>query len=373
MQDTVIHTSDPRACYRAMQAEIDEAIRSVLDDPGYILGEAVSRFEQEFSRYVGVGFGVGMNNGTDAIHLALRALGVGIGDEVITVSHTAVATVAAIRMSGATPVLADVDPMTRTIDPNEALKLISPRTKAMVVVHLYGHPAAMDDLVPLCREHGIFLVEDCAQAHGARFNGRMVGGFGQLATFSFYPTKNLGAIGDAGMVVTNDPDLADKLTLLRQYGWTRPQYSTIEGWNSRLDPIQAAILSVKLRKLDEHTERRRQLAQRYQEALSGSELRLPTQRDGGEHVYHLYVVELKDENSRDNLREHLIKAGVNAGIHYPFGVHEQPAYKNWIRTGSMSVTERLTRTVLSLPLYPELSDVQQDQVIDAVRKFPHYP
>ena len=369
MEEKVIQTADPGAGYLALRTEIDAAIRSVLEGPAYVLGSTVSRFEEEFAQYVGVAHGIGVNNGTDAIHLALRALDIGPGDEVITVSHTAVATVAAIAMAGATPVLADVDARTRTIDVDRAASLITPRTKAIIAVHLYGHPADLDRLGALCNDHGLALIEDCAQAHGARWQGKVVGSIGRVSTFSFYPTKNLGAIGDAGMVLTNDEAIAGRLRLLRQYGWERPQYSIIQGWNSRMDPLQAGILSVKLRHLEMQTTRRRTLAAAYRDQLSGLPLLLPTEQDGCKHVYHLYVVELQDEGTRDALRSHLAKRGVNAGIHYAYGVHEQPAYKEWIRTSSMKGTERLARTVLSLPLYPELTDAEQDRVSHAVRTF----
>ena len=369
MEQRVIHTSDPRAGYRALRHEIDEAIRSTLDGPAYILGETVARFEADFAKYIGVGHGVGVNNGTDAIHLALRALDIGPGDEVITVSHTAVATVAAIVMAGAVPVLADVDPDTCTIDPAAAEGLVTPRTKAIIAVHLYGCPADLDALIRLCEQRGLALVEDCAQCHAAEWKDRMTGSFGRVSTFSFYPTKNLGAIGDAGLVATNDRAIADKLRLLRQYGWEKPQYSIIQGWNSRMDPLQAAILSVKLRHLDDHTARRRALAAGYNDQLNGLPVVLPVGRPGRKHVYHLYVMQLHDQATRDALREHLAAQGINAGIHYPFGVHEQPAYAPWIRTGSMNVTERLARTVLSLPLYPELSDEDHQRVCVNVRSF----
>lgn len=371
MEESFILTADPGAGYRASKQEIDLAIRSVLDGPAYILGEAVARFEREFAQFVGAEHGVGMNNGTDAIHLALRALKIGPGDEVITVSHTAVATVAAVCMAGATPVLADVDPRTRTIDPRSAAELISARTKAVIAVHLYGHPADLEAIQALCQRHGLALIEDCAQSHAARYNGQMVGSFGQLAAFSFYPTKNLGAIGDAGMVLTSDPRLAEDLRLLRQYGWDRPQYSLVQGWNSRMDPIQAAILSVKLGLLEKNTDRRRSLAGSYRDQLAGLPIALPHVADGCEHAYHLYVVELENGPTRDALRTHLADLRIAAGIHYPYGVHQQPAYRDWIRTGNMAVTERLASTVLSLPLYPELSDADQLRVSQGIRDFFH--
>jgi len=369
VEGTVIYTSDPRAGYRELQESIDAAIKTVLESPGYILGEAVPTFEEGFARFVGVEHGVGVNNGTDAIHLALRSLGIGHGDEVITVSHTAVATVAAICMAGATPVLADVDPETRTLDPGRAAELITQRTKAIVAVHLYGHPVQLDLLMELCTRHGLYLIEDCAQAHAATWGNAQVGTFGHLAAFSFYPTKNLGAIGDAGMVLTRDPELAQQLRLLRQYGWERPQFSTVQGWNSRMDTLQAAILSVKLTHLDRYTARRRELAKLYDQGLTDLPIKLPVELWGCKHAYHLYVIELQDEATRDALKDHLAVHGIIAGIHYPFGVHQQPAYQGQIKAGPLPVTERLVRTVLSLPLYPELSNEDAQRVIAAVSSY----
>ena len=368
MPSTPLLTSDPRAGYLALRTEIDAAIREVLEGPAYILGEAVSRFEAGFAAFNGTRFGIGVNNGTDALHLALRALGLGAGDEVITVSHTAVATVAAIDMAGATPVLADVDPRTRTIDPKAVEALITPRTKAVIAVHLYGHPADLEALQSICAKHGLRLIEDCAQAHAAEWNGRKVGSFGHASAFSFYPTKNLGAIGDAGMVLTNDQHVADRVRLLRQYGWRAPQHSELRGWNSRLDPLQAAILSVKLKHLDAHTLRRRELAQRYLDQLADLPLVLPVVSHGCAHAYHLFVVEAADQATRDALRAHLLRAGIHAGIHYPEPVHAQPAYLG-VTHGPMPVSERLARTVLSLPLYPEMTDADADRVASSVHEF----
>lgn len=361
-------TSDPRAGYRALAPEIDAAIRQVLEGPAYVLGETVARFEQDFAAYCGARHGVGVNNGTDAIHLALRALGIGAGDEVITVSHTAVATVAAIDMSGAIPVLADVDARTRTMDPKAAKALLTPRTRAIIAVHLYGHPADLPTLMALCDEHGLALIEDCAQAHAAEWNGRRVGSFGRVATFSFYPTKNLGAIGDAGMVVTSDDAVADRLRLLRQYGWRTPQHSELRGWNSRLDPMQAAILSAKLKHLTAQTARRQEIAARYCELLNDLPLALPSVASDCAHAYHLFVIELRDESVRDALRARLASDGIMAGVHYPEPVHRQTAYAG-IAHGPMPVSERLARTVLSLPLYPEMTDADAARVIGAVRAF----
>ena len=365
----VIQTANPRASYLALRDEINVALQSILDGTDYILGPAVEGFERSFAAYTGVGHGIGVNNGTDALHLALRGLGIGPGDQVITVSHTAVATVAAIEMSGAAPVLVDIEPRWRTIDPAAVEHAIGPGTRAVIAVHLYGQPADLGALTALCSRRGIALVEDCAQAHGARWNDRMVGSLGDIATFSFYPTKNLGAVGDAGMILTNNPAIAERIRLLRQYGWATPQHSLIPGWNSRLDPLQAAVLQVKLNYLERQTARRRSLAARYAEHLAGLPLRLPEERPDCRHVYHLYVVETVDPASRDALQAHLKGEGILAGIHYPNGVHAQPAYAGRVAIGAMPLTESLTRVILSLPLYPELSDADQDRVIAAVRGF----
>ncbi|MGV3638635.1 MAG: DegT/DnrJ/EryC1/StrS family aminotransferase [Flavobacteriales bacterium] len=369
MLEPILNVSDPRAGYLALRTEIDAAIHEVLQAPSYILGPFVERFEAEMAAYVGMPHGIGVNNGTDAIHLALRGLGVGPGDEVITVSHTAVATVAGVRMAGAAPVLVDVDPATYTVSVEAARRAITPRTKAIVAVHLYGHPAPVEALVDLCAEQGLFLVEDCAQAHGATYKGGMVGSFGAVSTFSFYPTKNLGAIGDAGMVLARDPEVARRIRLLRQYGWETPQHSLLEGWNSRMDPLQAAILSVKLRHLTAQIERRRALAFRYVQLLSGLPVTLPAEEEGCRHAYHLFVVRLVDRRTRDELREQLRLIGVNAGIHYPFPVHLQQAYTGSLRTTGLPVSEAAAATVLSLPLYPEMADTDVDRVSSGVAAY----
>lgn len=367
--EELLPVAAPRAGYLAHREAIDHAIREVLESNQYILGTKVEGFERAFAAYTGMRHGIGVNTGTDAIHLALRALGIGPGDEVITVAHGAVATVAAIRMAGAEPVLADVDPDTLNISTEAAKALLSGRTKAIVAVHLYGHPAELAALAALCAERGLHLIEDCAQAHGATFQGRRVGSLGMVSTFSFYPTKNLGGIGDGGMVLTNDPDLARRLRLFRQYGWETPQHSLLEGWNSRLDPLQAAILEVKLGHLDRDNDRRRELAAAYSAAFHGLPLRLPVERNGCRPVYHLYVVRTRDRETRRVLQDALLADGILTGIHYPEPVHEQPAYRQWIKTGPMPVTQEAAGTVLSLPLFPELTDAEQQRVIHAVRSF----
>ncbi len=364
-----LYFAKPAAQYVAYKAEIDEAIQRVLNGQVYILGPEVKAFEAEFATWCGATHGVGVANGTDAIHLALRALGIGAGDEVITTAHTAVATVAAIEMAGATPVFADIEYDRFGLDPAGVDRAITPKTKAIVAVHIYGHPVDLGPLIELAETHGLHLVEDCAQAHGATWNGRKVGSIGVVGCFSLYPTKNLGAIGDGGIVVTSDPAIADRLRQLRQYGWVRPQHAEVPGWNSRLDELQAAILRVKLSHLDEMTARRREIAARYTAGLRDLPLVLPGDVDGATHVYHLFVIRSAE---REALRAHLATRSIHAGLHYAEPVHVQPAYVERF-PASLPVTERIVHEILSLPMYPELSDADVDRVIDAVRSFHRIP
>jgi len=365
----MLHTANPTAGYLALKTEIDAAIQAVMQGSSYVLGPVVENFEQRFSDYIGTAHGVGVNSGSDALHLALRGLGIGPGAEVITVSHTAVATVAAIEMAGAVPVLVDVEPDWRTIDPAAVEAQLGPATRAVVAVHLYGHPASLGPLRELCSRRGLLLIEDCAQAHGARCGDQRVGSVGNAGIFSFYPTKNLGGIGDGGMLVTQDDELAQRVRRLRQYGWDTPQQSLVPGWNTRLDTLQAAVLAVKLPHLDAMNDARRRLAAHYGEQLRDLPLRLPAEQPGCQVVYHLYVVEAPDGSTREALRAHLLAAGIAAGIHYPTPVHRQPAYAGRLRCGPLPVTERLAATVLSLPLYPELGLPDQDRVINGIRAF----
>jgi dTDP-4-amino-4,6-dideoxygalactose transaminase len=344
--------ANPRAQTDHYRSEIEAAIGRVLASDRYILGPEVANFESEFCSYIGIEHGFGVANGTDALHLALRAIGIERGDEVITVSHTAVATVAAIELAEAVPVLVDVDPKFYTIDPVLVEAAITSRTRAIIAVHLYGQPAAVSELRAIADKHGLKLIEDCAQSHGARLQDRRLGTFGHVACFSFYPTKNLGAIGDGGFVATNDALLAERVMLLRQYGWKERYVSDIAGMNSRLDELQAAILRIKLRHLDQDNARRRELARIYSSALEGAGLKLPAVRNLAEHVFHLYVVQV---SARDKILAQLAELGFHCGIHYhyPVPIHLQPAYSGRIKV-SLPVTEELARRVLSLPLYPEL-------------------
>lgn len=362
----MILCGNPQAQYQAHKEEIDAALRRVLDKGWFILGEEVKAFEAEFAAYLGVSQAIGVGSGTEALHMAIRACGVGPGDEVITVSHTAVATVAAIELAGATPVLVDIEPDFFTLSPHQFELAITPRTKAVIPVHLYGQPADMDSIIEIARRYNLRVIEDCAQAHGAVYKNQKVGSFGDLACFSFYPTKNLGALGDGGMVVTSDPDLGQQVRLLREYGWAERYVSSIPGSNSRLDELQAAVLRVKLRYLNQDNATRRRLAGFYRADLSQTQLALPQERAETTVVYHLYVVR---SARRDELHQYLRCQGIGALVHYPVPVHLQPAYRGRLRGDSLPETERATQTVISLPMYPELSDDELSKVIEGVRSF----
>ncbi len=355
-----IAQTNPKANYHAHKEEIDAAIARVLESGWYILGREVESFEQEFAAYVGLNHAVGVANGTDALHLALRACAVGIGDAVFTVSHTAVATIAAIEMCGATPVFVDIDPVTFTMDPKDLGRAIDDTDgltrKAVIPVHLYGYPADMPAIVELARSYGLRVIEDCAQSHGAMLQGHKSGTWGDLATFSFYPTKNLGALGDGGAVVTNDAQLAQRIRSLREYGWQERYVSQMPGFNSRLDELQAAILRVKLPYLDADNDARQHLAHMYDTLLGESNLTLPHVQLQVSHVYHQYVVRTPE---RDSLKSYLRDNGVGTLIHYPMPVHQQPAYRGRGLEGrALPHTEQAAQQVLSLPMYPELTEDQ---------------
>jgi len=360
----MIASADPRASYLAHQAEIEAALRSVLASGRYILGPQVEQFERQFATYLGVGHAIGVGSGTDALHLALRALAIGPGDCVITVSNTAVATVAAIELAGAQPVLIDVDPDTFLMDLNrlqDALKSPPGRVKAIIPVHLYGNAVDMPAVMELANRHDLRVVEDCAQAHGAMFADKKVGGFGHAAAFSFYPTKNLGGIGDGGAVVCNDAAIAQRCMLLRQYGWRERYISEVKGMNTRLDEIQAAVLAVKLGHLDKENARRRQISDVYTRSLAGTSVSAPHVPAGAFHVYHQYVVR---SARREALGRRLESAGISTQILYPVPIHAQPAYKDHIAIagGGLAVTESLARQILSLPIHPQLDDSEVARV-----------
>ncbi|MBW1672185.1 MAG: DegT/DnrJ/EryC1/StrS family aminotransferase [Deltaproteobacteria bacterium] len=363
----MISCGNPKAQYIAYKAEIDEVINRVLNRGWYILGEETSDFEKEFSHYIGVQYSIGVGSGTEALHLALAACEVSRGDEVITVSHTAVATVAAIELVGAHPVFVDIEPDYYTMNPYILEEVITPRTKAIIPVHIYGQPANLEPILEISRRHNLYVIEDCAQAHGAMYKGEQVGSWGDIGCFSFYPTKNLGAIGDGGIIVTDNKALADKARLLREYGWMERFKSDIPGWNSRLDEIQSAILRVKLKHLEKDNEMRRRWAALYMEELKTCDLALPKVRSDSTHVYHQFVVH---SSRRNALQKFLGDRGIGAQIHYPMAVHQQPAYCNRLGTSTgLSVTERAVKEILSLPIYPELTKSEMEKIIGAVRAF----
>ncbi len=348
----------------ALRSELDAVIADVLDAGRFVGGEPVERFEREFAAWVGAGHAVGVASGTDAIEIALRAVGVGPGSEVITVANTCVPTVAGIEGAGATPVLVDANAETMTIDPELVAAAVTEKTAAIVPVHLYGRCADMDAILAIAAEHGLKVVEDCAQAHGATWRGRTAGTMGDAAAFSFYPTKNVGALGDGGAIVTDDDAVAALARALRNYGELDRYDSVWRGTNSRLDSLQAALLTVKLRYADAWRERRREIAARYHAALAETALRAPTDPPAGLHAYHLYVVAPAD---RDGFREELARRGVETLVHYPRAVHQHPAYEAIDRTGTLQASERLAATVVSLPLYPELDDHEISTVAEALR------
>lgn len=360
----MIFCANPSAQFKTYQSEIEAAVLKVMRSNQYVLGEEVDSLEQEFASYIGVSHAIGVANGTDALELSMRALDIKPGDEVITVSHTAVATVAAIESLGAIPVLVDVEQDFYTLDPAKLSEAMSKKTKAVIAVHIYGQSANLEDISNFCIQNKLFLIEDVSQAHGAKWNGSRLGSIGDIATFSCYPTKNLGAIGDAGLVVTEDSALAKKVRMLREYGWENRYVSEFPGRNSRLDELQAAILRIKLKGLDRDNEKRRQIAKIYQESLTGLDFHLPKVRKGAEHVFHLYVLRC---NFQQNLIEDLKKDGINLGIHYPLAVHQQNAYINRVKASSMEITEQLSRQVVSLPIYPELPLSDAHQVSAAIR------
>ena len=353
--------------YELLKPELDAAAARVLASGWYILGPEVRAFEQQFADFCGVAHCVGVGNGTEAIQLALAALGIGEGDEVITAANASVYETITALAVGATPVFVEVDEQSHTIDPAAVERAITPRTKAIVPIHLYGRMADMTALEAIAARYGIPLIEDCAQAHGASWQGRRAGSIGACGCFSFYPTKNLGALGDGGAVVTNDAALAERLRRLREYGWERKYYTAyLGGLNSRLDELQAALLAAKLRHLPQWNERRREIAGMYEDLLTGIGLALPEVPEDGEHVFHLYVVRLAS-SQREKVREALRERGIGAEIHYPLPAYQQPVYAHLAPAGGLPVTERLAAEVLSLPMYPELTDDEVRAVAAALR------
>ena len=354
--------ANPLATFEELRGVIQTAINRVLESGSYILGQEVRTFESEFARFIGCSHCVAVNSGTDALVMALKALGIGEGDEVITVSHTAVATVASIQLCGAVPVLVDVDRESYCMDPHLLETVLSVNTKAILPVHLYGHPADMPPILELAKKHGLYVIEDCAQAHGTKINGQIVGSFGDISCFSFYPTKNLVALGDGGAVLTNNTSLAEKLLLLRQYGWRERYISEIQGLNTRLDEIQAAILNVKLAFLDDDNQRRQKIADLYTQRLRETRYKLPVTAVNAVHTWHQYVIQT---DNREALRAFLQQNHVGTGVHYPQAIHQQPAYSGLLRGANhLPATEELIPRILSLPMYPQLPLVDVERVCD---------
>ena len=359
----VIPLLDLQAQYRSIKSEIDTAVLRVLDSGKYVLGDEVKAFEQEFTQHCGVSEVVAVNSGTSALHLALLAAGVSAGDEVVTVPFTFVATVAAITYTGATPVFVDIDPVSYTLDPDKIEARITPRTKAIVPVHLYGHAADMDPILSIGQRYGLKVIEDASQAHLGAYQGRPCGSLGDIAAFSFYPGKNFGAYGEGGAVVTNNDDLARRMRMLRDWGQAKKYEHLLRGFNYRMDEIQGAILRVKLRHLEGWTEARRRNATLYSSLLKSSLAVLPAERSNCRHVYHAYTVRVTDRNS---VQAELQKQEIQTGVHYPVPVHLQPAYSELGTLGDFPEAERAAAEVLSLPIYPELTT---DQIANIASSF----
>ena len=356
---------DLKQQYQSIRHEVEPAVLKVLESTEYVLGAEVRGFEADLAEYCGAGEAVAVNSGTAALELALRALGIGPGDEVITVPFTFVATVAAIENVGATPVLVDIAPDTYTLDPDRAAGAITSRTKALMPVHLYGQMADLDPLLSLTRERGLAVIEDAAQAHGAEYRGRRAGSVGTVGCFSFYPAKNLGACGEGGAVTTSDPSLAERVRMLRDWGQSRKYVHELKGGNYRMDAVQGAILRIKLRHLEAWTVARRERAARYDELLEGADVVKPQVWGHNRHVYHLYCIQCEE---RDRLRAELEQRGISTGIHYPTPVHLQPAYRNLgYEEGAFPVAESVARRVLTLPLFPELPLESVDYIGETIQ------
>ena len=357
---------DFKAQYQSIEKEIDVAIKEVLLSGQYILGPVVKEFEEQVAAYCGLKYAIGVASGSDALILALRALDIGPGDEVITTPFTFVATAHAIVHCGAKPVFVDIEPDTFNINPALIEPAITKNTKAIIPVHLYGHPVNMDPIMTIAEAYNLYVVEDAAQAFGARYNGKKVGSIGHVGCFSFFPTKNLGCYGDGGMVVTDNPNIAEKVDILRRQGCREKYHAQLIGYNSRLDAIQAAILKVKLKYVDQCSEQRRNIARRYNELLSNSGVKTPIEAPYAYHVYHQYTIRA---SKRDNLKQFLLENGIETSVYYPLPLHLQEAYRRQGYTdGSLPESEKASQGVLSLPIYPELSPSLQKQIYSFIRK-----
>lgn len=358
---------DLKAQYASIKSEVDAAIARVLENTAFILGPQVAAFENAFAEYVGAGFCIGVNSGTAALQLALMACGVGDGDEVIAPSFTFFATAEAVSILGAKPVFVDIDPLSCTMDPAQWEAAITARTRAIIPVHLYGQPADLDPILEIAKRHQLRVIEDAAQAHGAEYKGQRVGALGDAGCFSFYPSKNLGAYGEAGAIVTNNEGLAQKLRLLRDHGSTSKYAHAIVGYNFRMEEIQAAVLNVKLPHLNGWNNSRRERAAVYNDLLKDCGVSLPREMEYARHIYHVYAIQ---SEQRDELQKHLATNGIQTGVHYPIPIHLQPAYVSLdYRAGDLPVTERLSQQVLSLPMFPELRADQQSHIARSIRSF----
>ncbi len=363
----MISLVDLTAQYHSIKEEIDSAVLSTLESGHFILGPQVVKFEESIAAYLGANHAIGLASGTDALVLALRALNIGAGDEVIIPAYTFFATAGTVMSVGAKPVFVDVDPQSYQIDVSRIKSAITLKTKAIIPVHLYGHPAEMNPILEIARENHLKVIEDNAQGLGAEYLGKKTGSFGDIACLSFFPTKNLGAFGDAGMVVTNDPSLAERMRMLRTHGWKKKYYSEEVGYNSRLDALQAAILQAKFPHLDSWNEKRRELAHRYNEKLGSSGVVIPVEREWGKHVYHLYIVR---SEKREALQAFLKQKGIASEVYYPLPPHlATPCRKFGYKEGDFLYAEKASRETFALPLYPELTLSQQDEVIAAVKEF----
>lgn len=360
--------ADFKTQYKNLKPEIDQAIKEVLNSGYFILGEKTKLFEKKFAKFCGVKYGIGVSSGTEALHLAMRACGIKAGDQIITVANTCVPTITAILEAQAVSIFVDIEPLTYTIDPAKIEAKITKKTKAILPVHLYGQCADMTQIIKIAKKYKLKIIEDCAQAHGAMHKNKKAGSFGDVACFSFYPTKNLGAYGDAGMIVANNKKIADRVRLLRNYGEKKRYHHHIKGFNNRFDELQAAILLVKLKYLNKNNQKRRQIAQKYIRELSQiKDLILPQEAKNRKHVYHLFVIRIKQ---RKKLQEFLKQRGIDTLIHYPIPVHLQKSFSEYkYCQGKLKNTEKIAQEILSLPIYPELTEEKVNFVIKQIKNF----
>ena len=362
----MIPVTNPHAQYLKNKKAIDLEIKKVLENKIYINGKNTKKFEKNFAKYIGTKYAITVANGTDAIELALRALGINQEDEVITTTHTAVATISAIKSSGARPVLADINEKTYNINTDHLKKLLNKKTKAIVAVHIYGNSTNLDAIMKFCKKNKLYLIEDVSQAHGAKYKNKRLGSYGIISCFSCYPTKNLSAVGDAGIIATRSVRLANKIKMLKEYGWKERNFSQIHGRNSRIDEIQAAILNLKLKFLDKNNNKRRKIASIYNKELKNLDLIIPTTEQNSEHVFHLYVIRTK---KRNQLIKFLKRKKINTSIHYPYPVHLQKAYQGLKKSNNMNVSEKISKEIISLPIFPEMTLKQIMYICKSIKQF----